>query len=59
MNFFNDNSCSHFKIHEEDNYRAYVRWAWNIYLSRDMKFLTMWHFDMNRLRRAHAASYKA
>ena len=27
-----------------------------IYLSRDTRFSTMWHFDMNRLRQASEAS---
>ena len=30
-----------------------------IYMSRDMRFPTMWHFDKFRLRRACAASFLA
>ena len=29
------------------------------YMSHDMRFSTMWHFDKCRLRRASAASFKA
>ena len=40
-----------------DEQWTYCQWIVNGEVSRDMGFTTMWHFDMNRLRRACATTF--
>ena len=45
-----------FLVTHEDKTVSALKLVLIAYLSRDMCFSTMWHFDMYRLRRACAAS---
>ena len=42
---------------KNNQHKTGTKYLKNMELIRDMKFQTMWHFDINRLRGACAASF--
>ena len=55
LEFFRSNKTKAYDPYHLTFYIPTFRW----HMSRDMRFLTMWHFDMCRLRRACAAFFIA